>query len=126
MTERVIRVERFIRAPGGRLGDVTVTQGLITNKPKYGKAIGTSVSTCTFLGKGNALGKGTSYCAVVYRLNKGLINATGLIGTARSLIWLLSITGGSGYYAGVGGTVQIRVISLDPRRARLFFQLIGQ
>lgn len=82
------------------------------------------MSECRYLGRGKTLGRGMSFCQVVYRLKKGLISATGLV-PAGTLVVVLIVNGGSGYYAGVGGVVTIQTVSVQPRRSHLFFQLIG-
>lgn len=84
--------------------------------------IGNSATVCTYLGRGKTFGAGTSLCEVVYRLPRGPIVAAGLI-ARNSLVFVLTVTGGSGYYTGVDGTVTST--KLSTRQSKLFFQLLA-
>lgn len=102
-------------------GRLTIIQAALVDGKKQ---IGNSATVCTYLGKGKTLGAGTSLCTVVYRLPKGPIVATGLV-ARNSLVYVLTVTGGSGYYTGISGTVTSTIVSMRPKKSRLFFQLVG-
>jgi len=109
ITDKVISVKK-----AGRL---TITQAQLLVRTKQ---IGNSATLCTYLGKGQTFGTGTSMCTVVYRFPKGPIVATGLVARG-ALVFVLTITGGSGYYTGVGGTITSNAVR--PGRNKLYFQL---
>jgi len=68
--------------------------------------IGHAFVTCSFLGRGGVFGSGVSACSGTYRLPKGYITAYGVRHSTQR--YTLAVTGGTGLYAGAGGTLVSR------------------
>jgi hypothetical protein len=100
-------------------GSTTVQAAWITDK--RGRRIGSAITYCDFLGTGGPLGSGTSFCRAAYLFPRGKIMATGTRKTRAS--YVLTVVGGTGFYAGVGGVLLGETVELDPRVERLLFSL---
>lgn len=106
-----------IGPPGDSAGDRTY-RGLLLQDRSSG-SIGYGTSTCLFLGR--TLTSPRSICTNIYVLPLGTIVTQGI--RARRDYYVLAVTGGTGLYSNVGGTLIASTVSLHPRRERLLFSL---
>lgn len=111
----VIRVTQ--RQQSNRIVGVHTAQVSIIHD-RHGRRIGWSIIYCTYLGSGGALGSGTSQCIATFELPLGKIQATGTRKTSAS--YVLAVTGGTGLYNAVGGTLLIRNGFFGPYQILLF------
>jgi hypothetical protein len=91
----------------------TITTYNLFNRPAFPKAIGSAVLVCT-----KAAVQAT-ICDEYLRLNRGQIVAKGLIVTRD--FYRLAITGGTGYYDNIGGTMTVR--ATGPRTQQVVLNL---
>jgi len=111
-----------IGAAGRTPGDVLVITHLLFNKRITPKPLGHSEALCTFLGRGDVLGAGSSSCSVTFFLPKGRIMASGVIHSR--LFYELAVTGGTGLYNNVRGTLTVTSLGRNPPQELLLFRLV--
>jgi hypothetical protein len=82
-----------------------------------GHRIGSESMLCTYLDSANRI------CTMVFTLPKGMIVATGEIGSR--LLFEVAITGGTDLYNNARGSITSTSLGLRPRRDVLIFRLAG-
>lgn len=90
-------------------------------RDRHGNRIGWEIVTCLDLGSGGPLGSGTALCTGTYQFPKGRIQAQST--RKKQSSYVLAVTGGTGLYSNVGGTLLVETISERPRVERLLFSL---
>lgn len=68
-----------------------------------GVPIGHAFLSCVFIGQGGVLGGGVSTCSGTYRMPLGYLTTSGVRHSPDR--YTLAVTGGTGLYAGAGGTL---------------------
>lgn len=94
-------------------GDVDVSVYAIFNRPAFPRAIGAAVITC------RKAAAAATVCYEYLRLSRGQVVAEGLI--VDKTFYRLAVTGGTGYYDNIGGTLTVR--ATGPRTQQLVFDL---
>lgn len=100
---------------GSSVGDLDVYNVSLFNKRIRTKSIGRGTMTCTSVG-----GNGQS-CSATYFLPKGEIVTSGVI--SSRLIYELAVTGGTGLYSNVRGTLTVTSLTRKPPTELLVFRL---
>lgn len=94
--------------------DMRTDLTLLWNRDIRHRPIGHGAITCTKVGFGGILGGGVSNCNAVYQLPLGKISTQGILhGYGR---YTMVITGGTGIYKGVSGTLFVRRVADGVRR----------
>src|SRR5438128_12306621 len=94
-----------VGAQGRSPGDLLVSTVLLFNKRITARPIGHAETTCTYLGSGGVQGAGSSSCSAAFFLPQGEITAYGVINSR--LFYQLAVTGGTGLYDNVRGTLTV-------------------
>lgn len=101
-----IKVTTRLVSTGSAAG-LTVRTYDVLNRPAFKKPIGTAVLICLPVGSSFA-------CREYVRLSRGQITTEGLVdGTS---FYRLAVTGGTGYYDNVGGTMTVQPIGSDSQQ----------
>ncbi len=117
ITDREIAFSRIDLGRRGRsTGDIEITRRLLFNKRIRPQAIGRSEMVCTVVG-------GTSrQCNGTYVLPAGKIVVAGEMRYRQ--FFQLAVTGGTGLYNNVRGTLTVTSLGRRPRRDLVFFRLV--
>ena len=116
ITDRIVAHTHVDVAHGGSsAGNFDFYRQLLFNRGITSKAIGHSDVTCI------ATGSGSSNCSGTYFLPRGEIMVDGVI--ASRLFYELAVTGGTGVYSNVRGTMTATYLGGLPAREFLLFQL---
>jgi hypothetical protein len=102
--------------PGRSPGDVDVYTKLLFNKRIQATAIGRATMVCT------SVGVTGQDCSATYVLPQGEIVVHGVIGSR--LIYELAVTGGTGLYDNVRGSLTVTSLKRKPPRELLVFRLV--
>lgn len=86
-----------------------------------GNIIGNSFSSCILIAKEEIFAGGRNLCDGVYNLPKGKITFKGSRKNRERYTFV--VTGGTGFYSGVGGRLNGFVIGSDPFREKLIFHI---
>ena len=86
-----------------------------------GENVGNAYMVCTTIGRGGILGNGVRQCHGIYNLPRGKIVVQG--SRHRRARYTLVITGGSGIYVGIGGTLDSFLSGIRPRTEELIFRI---
>jgi hypothetical protein len=117
LTSRAVKLQFIDRGPPGRgAGDLTVKRFLLYNKGIRVRAIGHADLVCTYT---------TRYaqqCSGTYSLPKGKIVASGAFEYPQ--YHEVAVTGGTGLYDNVRGTLTVTLLRRDPERNILLFRLV--
>lgn len=117
LTTRAIKQQFVDRGPPGRgAGDLLVKRLLLYNKGIRVRAIGHADIVCTYT---------TRYaqqCNATYSLPRGKIVAAGAFEFPQ--FHELAVTGGTGLYDNVQGTLTVTLLRRDPERNILVFRLV--
>jgi hypothetical protein len=108
----IVDVGRRGRSPG----DVEITRRLLFNKRIKQSAIGRAELVCTVL-TGNS-----RHCTGTYVLPAGKIAVSGEMRYRQ--FFQLAVTGGTGFYNNVRGTLTVTSLGRKPRRDIVFFRLV--
>ena len=103
-------------AKGKSIGDVDVYSSLLYNRRITPTPIGHATMVCTSVSTSN------QSCEATYFLPKGEIVVQGVIGSR--LIYAVAITGGTGLYDNVRGTLTVTSLRRQPVRELLVFRLV--
>jgi hypothetical protein len=102
-------------ARGRSIGDVDIYTSGLYNKRITPHAIGHTSMVCT------SVTLATQSCAATFFLPRGEIVTQGEVGTR--LIYALAVTGGTGLYENVHGTLTVTSLQRNPERDLLVFRL---
>jgi hypothetical protein len=117
ITDREIRFSVVDLGRRGRSpGDLSVTRRLLYNKGITPRPIGHSELVCVYTGGGS------SSCNGTYTLPAGKIVVGGAIHYRQ--FFQLAVTGGTGRYNNVGGTLTVTSLGGRPRRDLVLFRLV--
>ena len=117
ITDREIVFRRVDSGRRGRSpGDIEITRRLLFNKRIRRKAIGHADIVCTVI-TGNF-----RHCTGTYVLPRGTIVVAGEM--LYRQFFQLAVTGGTGYYNNVLGTLTVTSLGRNPRRDVVFFRLV--
>jgi hypothetical protein len=117
ITDREISFTRIdVGRPGLSPGDIEITRRLLFNKRIRPQAIGRSEIVCTVVG-GNS-----RQCDGTYALPAGKIVVAGQMRYRQ--FFQLAVTGGTGLYNNVRGTLTVTSLGRRPRRDLVFFRLV--
>jgi hypothetical protein len=105
-----------IGKPGRSPGDIDVYTTLLFNRRIQPTSIGRGTMICT------ALGVTGQSCTATYVLPQGEITVQGVIGSR--LIYDLAVTGGTGLYDNVRGSLTVTSLRRKPSRELLIFRLV--
>ena len=98
-------------------GDVEVTRRLLFNKRIRQKAIGRAEIVCT------VVASNSRHCTGTYILPRGTIVVAGEMRYRQ--FFQLAVTGGTGFYNNVRGTLTVTSLGRKPRRDVVFFRLVA-
>jgi hypothetical protein len=116
ITSREVKTTRIDLRPGGlSVGDVEVERALLYNTRVTPKPIGHAEMVCTFVVKTSR------NCNATFFLPKGKIVVSGPIFYRQ--LFELAVTGGTGLYDNVRGSLTVTSLGKKPRRDLLFFRL---
>jgi hypothetical protein len=118
ITDREIAFSTVDTGRRGRSpGDVEVTRRLLFNKRIRQKAIGRAEIVCT------VVAANSRHCTGTYILPRGTIVVAGEMRYRQ--FFQLAVTGGTGFYNNVRGTLTVTSLGGKPRRDVVFFRLIA-
>lgn len=117
LTTRAVKQQFIDRPPKGRgSGDLLVKRFLLYNKGIRPRAIGFADAVCTYT---------TRYsrqCDATYTLPRGKIVVTGAYTFGQ--FHELAVTGGTGLYDNVRGSLTVTLLARNPERDLLVFRLL--
>jgi hypothetical protein len=117
ITDREVGFSRVdLGRRGPSVGDIEITRRVLFNKRIRQSAIGRAELVCTVLG-GNS-----RHCTGTYVLPAGKIAVSGELRFRQ--FFQLAVTGGTGLYNNVRGTLTVTSLGRRPRRDVVFFRLV--
>jgi hypothetical protein len=117
ITDREIAFSRVDVGRRGRSpGDLEITRRLLFNRRIRPQSIGRSETVCTVVA-GSA-----RQCTATYVLPAGRIMVSGEM--RHRQFFLFAVTGGTGLYNNVRGTLTVTLQGRRPRRSIVFFRLV--
>lgn len=116
---RFIAIDRSFKSEGENPGDRSIIAQRILDTE--GNIVGNSFVVCPLAAKEGVFGSGVRVCHGVFNLPKGKVT---VYGSRRSRErYTLVVTGGSGFYSGVGGRLNGFVIGVKPFREKIIFHI---
>jgi hypothetical protein len=117
ITDRETAFSTVDVGPRGRSpGDVEITRRLLFNRRIRSKAIGRAEIVCT------VMTRNARHCTGTYVLPAGKIAVAGEM--LYRQFFQLAVTGGTGVYNNVRGTLTVTSLGRNPRRDVVFFRLV--